>query len=244
MDEGIGRFRSTKPPPLAFPGGPSESPTLPLPPPRSAEELHDLVLTIGSAASGERAWVEEAVAGLEGDDRVLELIHAGLDERPIHELGWTMTLLSITGQLRDERSLDTLSSLMWAGTSDLLAVDEHVDHGCVFDPSGIVQARAVEMYAWIAATTRDEDLLDVVAEHQDVAARLAAADAFLYHHEDADAALQEVRERARPEDRAAIGAPRFVRTSDAGEFDRRLLATLEEVPLPGAADGREEDADV
>lgn len=236
-------FRST-PPPAPPPGEPSETPTLPLPPPRSQEHLHEFVSMIGCTSSGEREWIIEAVEGLRDDEQVLDLIQTALDARPVHEMGWTMTLLSITGQLRNERSLEALSRLMWASTQELLSLDERVDGGCVFDPSGIIQARAVEMFAWIAATSRDEDVLAVVAEHPDRAARLAAADAYLYHHRDADEALRQVRAVARAEDRDSAGAPRFVRTDDAGEFDKALLAKLEEVPVPDVAGDRRYDADV
>lgn len=243
MDRGAIPYQSTKPPLLPSPG-PYESPTLPLPPPRSEADLHDLVLTIGSAPSGEREWVREAIAGLREDSILLELIEKSLADRPVHELGFTMTLMSITGELRNTRSLEVLSNLMWAATSDLLGPSEHANDGCVFDPGGMIQARAVEMFAWIAAGSRDDEILRVVAEHPDRAARLAAADSFLYNLDDGEEALRRVMNYARPEDQAQIGVPRFVRTASAGEFDRRLLANLDELPLPDATRGRKGDASV
>ncbi len=43
-----------------------------MPPPRSAEELHDLVETIGSSPSGERAWVRIGSALLQDLDDVAD----------------------------------------------------------------------------------------------------------------------------------------------------------------------------
>ncbi|MFM0757923.1 hypothetical protein [Paraburkholderia strydomiana] len=171
-------------------------------------------------------------------EALASLFHERLTKRPCGDLGRFMMLLSGIGQLAHPTSLDHLHRLIWAEDADLL-IDSPKGAGhaesscCMFPPSGMIQARAAEMFAWIAVCKEDEKLLEVVAKHSSVTTRLAAADAFLFAHHDADAARARVADAAHPEDRHGIGVPRFVRGCDRAAFDRALRdASADQPKLP------------
>lgn len=220
-----------------------ESPTLPLPPPRSEDELVALVELVACLPTSERGWVREALATLTGDTVTIDLATTMVAQRPMRELGFTMMLLAIVGELRDDLSLDVLRDLIWADDEALWGVAFEKASGdcCIFEAAGMVQARAAEMFAWIAATRFDDELLMVVAEHPTKTTRLAAADALLYHHGDRPGALEQVLAAAQPDDHDWIGVPRYVRTNDAASFDEALHLDDCDADLPRTTDGRGSD---
>lgn len=240
----LGRANAmTQRPPAQPDFSPSASPTLPLPPPRSEDDLVALVELVACAPSSQRGWVREALATLSGKDAAIELANATVSERPMREVGFTMMLLAIVGELRDDRSLDVLRDVIWADDEALwgVAFEEVSGDVCVFEAAGIVQARAAEMYAWIAATRFDDELLRVVAEHPRKATRLAAADALLYHHSDRPETLERVLAIARVDDRDWIGVPRYVRTEDPVSFDELLRLDDYVAELPPTTDESSSD---
>ena len=220
-------------PPKWRPPEPTESPTLPLPPPRSTGDLDEIVVAVGATPIGETQLIQEYIASIAKDAGVLDLIHDALRERPVRELGHTMTLLAITGEFRNERSLDVLGELIWSSNEDLWGVLAIDAEGCIFDVAGMIQGRAAEMFAWIAAARRDDDLLSIVRDHPDVVTRLAAADAFLFHHEDSEESKERLMATVREDDRPNVGVPRLVR-GDIEEFDARIAEMSSPAELPGS----------
>jgi hypothetical protein len=220
-----------------------ESPTLPLPPPRSEAELVALVELVACLPTSERGWVREALATLSGDTATIDLATTMVAQRPMRELGFTMMLLAIVGELRDDRSLDALRDLIWADDEALwgVAFEKASGDGCIFESAGMVQARAAEMFAWIAVTRFDDELLMVVAEHPTKTTRLAAADALLYHHGDRPGALEQILAAAQPDDHDWIGVPRYVGTNDPASFDEALRLDDCDADLPRTSDGRGSD---
>ncbi|MGB7962253.1 MAG: hypothetical protein WCF12_04740 [Propionicimonas sp.] len=230
-------------PPVLPDFSPYASPTLPLPPPRSEDELVALVELVACLPTSERGWVREALATVSDDAAAIELATTMVAQRPMREVGFTMMLLAIVGELRDDRSLDVLRDLIWTDDEALwgVAFDKASGDGCLFESAGMVQARAAEMFAWIAATRFDDELLRVVAEHPTKTTRLAAADALLYHHGDRPDALEQVLAAARVDDHDWIGVPRYVRTNDPASFDESLRLDEGDVELPRTTDARSSD---
>ena len=216
----------TAPPPRR--GEWAQSPTLPLPPPRDREELDRFLEALSTVAVQDAEAIRAMFAGFGDREALAAVFHEALGDRPCGEVGRFMLLLSAVGELADPSSLAPLHDLIWAEDADLLLPDPHEgepsaeDASCMFSASGMIQARAVEMFAWVAVGRDDDRLLRIVAEHPSVVTRLAAADAYLFAHDDADDARQRVLARARPEDRNGIGVPRLVRGGDREAFDREL----------------------
>ena len=166
-------------------------------------------------------------AGFEHTDATAQVFNQPLGERPCGDVGRFMLLLSAVGQLAHPSSLKPLRDVVWAEDAALMGngIDGATAKNaasCVFPSSGLIQSRAVEMFAWIARGREDTELLRVVAQHASVATRLAAADAFLFAHNDSPAARERVLQVALPEDRSGIGVPRLVRGQDRDAFERAV----------------------
>jgi len=204
------------------------SPTLPLQPPRSRRELDGFLQALATIPVGDVPAIRVMFAGFEARDAIAEVFREGMAQRPCGDLGQFMLLLSAVGELACPRSIAPLHELIWTADEALLVDDpcgsDRETSCCVFPPRGMIQARAAEMFAWIAAGREDDRLLRVVAEHPSVVTRLAAADAFLFAHKDAGAARERVLAVARPGDASAIGVPRFTRDCRRAEFDAALEA--------------------
>jgi hypothetical protein len=201
------------------------SPTLPLPPPRDRAELDSFLESLAQVPVDQVDSIKSMFAGFEETEAIAHVFHQSLSERPCGDIGRFMLLLSAIGQLAHPSSLKPLLDVVWAEDAALARYD--TDGGapakepasCVFPSSGLVQSRAVEMFAWIAQKREDHALLRIVAEHPSVATRLAAADAFLFAHDDSPAARDRVLQAARPEDRTGVGVPRLVRGQDRDAFE-------------------------
>lgn len=225
-------------PPPRRPGGKAESPTLPLPPPRDAAELDGFLESLSAVTVGDTESIRAMFAGFAGRQELAQVFHHALAARPCGDVGRFMLLLSCTGELADPSSLELLHDLAWTRDEELLPT-EHAHHKpdsdayrSMFSASGMIQARAAEMFAWVAKGRDDQRLLRMVAEHPSVVVRLAAADACLFAHKDAPDALQRILAAARPEDRAGIGVPRLVRGGDRAAFDRAVGKCHEHAPVP------------
>lgn len=218
-----------------------QSPTLPLPPPCDREELDRFLKDLSAIAVQDVQAIREMFTGFGDREALVTVFHKALSERPCGDVGRFMLLLSVVGELADPSSIAPLHDLVWTKDADMLLPDPlkyeagAENSSCMFSASGMIQARAVEMFAWVAHGREDDRLLRIVAEHPSVVTRLAAADAYLFAHNDADNARQRVLALARPEDRNGIGVPRFVRGCDREAFDHALEQTQgsRDVCLPG-----------
>lgn len=219
-------LREVAPPPRR--GEWAQSPTLPLPPPRDRRELDSFLEALSTVAIQDAEEIRTMFASFDDRETLAAVFHEVLAERPCGDISRFMLLLSAVGELADSSSIEPLYNLTWAEDSDLLVADPTEDEmgsesSCsMFPGSGMIQSRAVEMFAWIASGREDDRLLRVVAEHPSVVTRLAAADAYLFAYDDSTDALQRLLAVARPEDRNGIGGPRLVRGCDREAFDLAL----------------------
>jgi hypothetical protein len=209
-------------------GDEAKSPTLPLPPPRNRAELDGFLESLSQIPVDQVEGIREMFAAFTEPDYVAHLFHEALAERPVGDLGRFMLLLSALGQLARPSSLQLLHDLVWADDKQLMGgaiYDGPIGDPapcCVFPSAGLIQSRAVEMFAWIARGSEDDALLRVVSTHPSVATRLAAADAFLFAHGDEASARERVWQASNAGDRSSIGVPRLTRGCDREAFERAM----------------------
>jgi hypothetical protein len=219
-------LREVAPPPRR--GEWAQSPTLPLPPPRDRRELDSFLEALSTVEIQDVEKIRTMFASFDYRETLAAVFHEALSERPCGDISRFMLLLSAVGELAASSSLEPLYNLTWAEDADLLAADPTEDEVgsessySMFPGSGMIQSRAIEMFAWIATGREEDRLLRVVADHPSVATRLAAADAYLFAYDDAADARQRLLAVARPEDHNGIGVPRLVRGGDREAFDRAL----------------------
>ena len=85
-------------------------------------------------------------------------------------------------------------------------------------PAEILQARAVEMLAYIATDEARDATIRVIQDHPFAAVRAAAIDAHLYNQGDSAEEAERLRGMVRSEDVAFVGMPRFTAAVPREEF--------------------------
>jgi hypothetical protein len=154
-------------------------------------------------------------------------------------------LLSTLGETRNAVAVPALEKLIWHERK----TDRHEGPtpGCAdvstTDLLAGLQARAVEMIAYIGGKSAHDVLFEVLARHPAKAARIAAIDAYLFSHDDSDAAKEGLCAKVQAADAKFIGLPRFTRGSRRREFDARVEAFYrsnpnERPPIPSTVSPR------
>lgn len=224
---------------FAKPGMLFESPTLPLPPPKSAEDLQQILVAIAGAPSSERQTVVDFINGLGEKETVARLLHRELFDLPTHDASRTALLLSVIGQLGAPSSADELDKFLWLNDEQVLRPESHPlgdqrpgkeTLGSEFG-SSFLQARAAEMLVWVEADRAWERVRAILAGHPSAAVRVATIDALAYSAEDDPAALERLRKIVSDEDNWSIGMPRRSAETTEGFLDK-LSAFQDRVEAP------------
>ena len=223
------------------PGNPLESPTLPLPPPKSVEDLDRMLLAIATTPSENRRVVIDYLDGLEDREAVAELLHRELFDLPSPDTSRTGLVLSVIGQLAVPSSADVLEKFVWMEDDQLHQPESHPhDHhhdeegadGSMFAGSPL-QARAAEMLVWVEPERAWERTREILANHPSVAVRVATIDALSYSANDHPEDLERLRKTVANGDRWAVGMPR--NSSESGEdFSKKFIAFQERLEAPPA----------
>jgi hypothetical protein len=133
-------------------------------------------------------------------------------------------LLSTLGETRNETAVPALEKLIWHERKTDRHKGPTPDCADVATTDLLVglQARAVEMIAYIGGGSAHDALFEVLARHPAKSARIAAIDAYLFSQNDSDAAKEDLRAKVQPADAKFIGLPRFTGRSSRREFDARV----------------------
>jgi hypothetical protein len=227
-------FPQTSSPPIF------ESPTLPLPPPKqlTADTIDEFIQWVAAVPLSEAQRIRDAVAGARGDDAAHSALIRRLFTLPVADFGAHQLLLSILGELRRPDTADHLIRFVNLPGDQIIPLPplqqgsglctSHLDY------SAGLQARAVEMLAYLGTSQSREATLYAISAHPSRVVRLAAIDAYLFQHQDSSDAAERARAAARPDEARLVGLARRTRDSDPAEFDAKVLEFYrrhpEEVP--------------
>ncbi|HEX8054964.1 MAG TPA: hypothetical protein VF517_18420 [Thermoleophilaceae bacterium] len=223
MDLGRGKTSAYAYPPARQEIEPkTESPTLPLPPPRDREALSALIEAVASTPNGRRDDVRRMIGEWGERSAVADVLHQELHSLPTSDVGRHGLLLSIIGELAEPSSVDALERFLWMSKQEIYGPSpEPADgDGCGFEPVGILEARAAEMLAWVLKTDQEDRVMKIVLDHPLGAVRAAAIDAYLFNRDDDPDAAAELAKRVRSADAWAVGLPRRFDGMYAEDFER------------------------
>lgn len=191
--------------------------------------------------------IQARIADSRGDATVVDRLHEELWALPVVDVSRHRVLLATIGELRDAGSAGKLHDFVWyEGELTPPQPSPDASRSCRFelDATEMLQARAVEMLAFLNTDEASEATLEVAARHPKRAVRLSAIDAYLFNHGDTADAAEKLRGLVPPEDQSAVGLPRRTRDTDPQELERIMLAQLEadghdrpEAPTPGQPPG-------
>jgi hypothetical protein len=213
-----------------------QSPTLPLPPPRrlEAETLEHFVRWVAAVPVSEVQVIRHAISAARKDDSVFGALVASIFQLPVMDFGRHQLLLSILGELQHPKSVEPLAKFIDLPGDTVVPRPPPDQSKGLFtsylDYAGALQARAVEMLAFMKTGEALAAVLQIAASHTSRTVRLAALDAFVFNHGDSAEAIEKARAVARPEEAKMVGLPRRTRDFDPREFDGKVRAFYQRYP--------------
>ena len=175
--------------------------------------------------------VRRRIVACDRDGRVLEALLDALWKLPVVDAGRHRIILSILGEMKDERAVERLSDFVWHdGELTPTVTSNGRPRPCMFEVDGteLLQSRAAEMLSYIGTQAAKTTILKVAQSHPKLTVRMAAIDAHLYNHGDSREAADELRRLVRASDRPLVGLPRKVRGVDAEAFEQAVLEWYEQ----------------
>lgn len=199
----------------------------------TVDTIEDFVYWAARVPISQVDVVRQRISRSRSDDGLVDRLLDELWVLPVVDIGRHRVILSILGELRDERALDRLEKFVWH-EGEFTSEQPHVDENrsCMFetDSKDMLQARAAEMLSYLGTDEAAKATVRIAREHPILAVRAAAIDAHLFNHDDAREVADELRNLVRLSDRALVGLPRKIRNTDAEAFERAVLEWYERNP--------------
>jgi hypothetical protein len=190
------------------------------------------------ADSADRLRIAQEIARASDDTVVVRELARRLTGTGIRDLGTSLVIVGILGEMRNRRTLRPLDSVVWQP----MPRSDTVRHGELNerDLVEMLASKAVEAVAYLRADTSDALTLRVIREHPSKLVRGAAIDAYLYNHGDSSETRERLRGLVRPEDRSLLDRARRSRSSSRDAFNLGLEQFYrrypnEVAPPPGQA---------
>jgi hypothetical protein len=145
-------------------------------------------------------------------------LYRELLQEPVPDFGRHLVLLATIGELRQPDAAEPLERFVWRVEEEPMAGESAGSQ----QPTGILQARAVEMLAYLGTDEADQMVLRAMSEHPYRAVRSAAVDAYLFNHNDNEAALALVRRTVRKGELNLVGVARWSNSMDVAQFEAQV----------------------
>jgi hypothetical protein len=232
-------FRSLQPRHSAYPQSINppiyESPTLPLPPPKLTDEtIEEFLQWVAAVPVSDAQRIRDAVALARNDDAVHSALLSELFTLPVTDFGRHQLLLSILGELRRPDSTEHLIRFVNLPGDQVIPLPPQQQGGglCTsyLNYCAGLQARAVEMLAYLGTSRALEATLQAASAHSSLPVRLAAIDGYLFNHQDSPEAVEHVRASIRQDEAKFVGLPRRDKDSDPDEFQARVADFYKRYP--------------
>ncbi len=172
------------------------------------------------ADSADRERVRTEIDRASGDTQVVRLLIERLEAVGIRDLGLSLVIVGILGELRNRAALRSLDTTVWQPLPPLKATG----HGELIerDLVEMLASKAVEAIAYFRIDTTDVLTLRVIREHPSSPVRQAAIDAYLYNHGDSARVRERLGGVVRPEDRLYLDRARRSRSMGRDAFNAAL----------------------
>jgi len=216
----------------------------------NVDSIDDFVGWVAATPVGDAQLIRDQVALAAKNEEVLDALIQHLFHFPIVDFGRHLLLLSIIGEVRNSRAIEALLRFIRlpGATFGLLGSDAGKEarasrrprDASLLDGSSALQARAVEMLAYLNTPHALEETLKIASNHTSRAVRVAAMDAYLFNHQDSADATARLQEAIQGEDRKFIGLARRFRGMDVSQFDASVATfyrnyPAERPPVPEAS---------
>lgn len=199
----------------------------------SCETGDEFIMWAASVPISHLDVIRQRISKCHGDDKIVDWLLDELWKLPVMDVSRHGVILSILGELRNERAQDSLEKFIWYERELTTSAPHSEDRRpCMFESSGteLLQSRAVEMLSYLATKGAAKATLKIARSHPKLAVRAAAIDSHMFNHGDSREVAVELRKVVRASDRALVGLPRKVRGGDVKEFERAVFDWYERNP--------------
>lgn len=168
----------------------------------------------------ERETVRNEIAKASNDKEVLNKLIDEFEKVSSEDLGYSLVVLSIIGELKNPNALPFLEEVV---NQELPPLEKEI-HGTLYkrDIVEMFASKAIEGVAYMNTPESDKVVLRTSAQHPSNSVREAAIDAFLFNKGDTEAAKEQLRGVLKNHDLKFLERARFIRGSDKDEFDLKL----------------------
>jgi hypothetical protein len=182
--------------------------------------------------------IKEEIAKVAEDPQVVDALITELFKLPADDFGRHLLLLSVLGETLNPRVAEPLArfiGLRGEAITPMPPEEEGLTRGkerdaTATDTAQMLQARAVEMLAFLKTPRALEETLRVAAAHSYRTVRLAAIDAYMFNHGDDVEAAERIRATVREHERLFVGLARRSRDTEPASFSARARAFYDRYP--------------
>ena len=200
----------------------------------SADTVEDFVRWVAAVPISKAQLIRDEIAAVRSDEKIFDALVASLLRLPVADFGRHQLLLSILGELRNPKSVEPLIRFINTPSDQVIPPPPPEQSKGVntsyLDYSAALQARAVEMLAFIRTAEALAAVLQAASGHISRAVRLAALDAFIFNHGDSPESIEKARAAARLEEAKFVGLPRRERGFNPADFDAKVVAFYQRYP--------------
>src|SRR4051794_36070914 len=165
----------------------------PLPPPipLTPGTVEKFVGWVAAVPVAEAQLIRDQVAQAAADVQVVDALAEALFRLPADDLGRHLLLLSVLGETRNPCAVGPLTRFIRL-PGEAITPPQPAQMGeltgkerdaTLLDVGPVLQARAVEMLAYLRVPEAIDETLKVAADHPSRVVRVAAIDAYLFNHE-------------------------------------------------------------
>lgn len=202
------------------------------------DSVEEFLHWVAAVPVSQSQLIRDQVALAAADEAIVDALVEKLFQFPIWDFGRHLLLLSVLGEMRHSRAIEPLIRFLKLSTETMLPTQpaEMQDvtgkerDATLLDGSTALQARAVEMLAFLGTPRALQETLKIAADHPSLSVRIAAIDAYLFNHGDSSESIERIQEGIHDCDRKYVGLPRRTRDMNVDEFDAQVLAFYERYP--------------
>ena len=176
----------------------------------------------------EKENIREEILKASKNEEVLNLLFNRYEKVTTNDFGYSLIVLSIIGEMQNENSLPFFEKIIFQRIPEN---NEAFHSGLTqSDLVEILISKAVECAAYLRTEESYQLILKVAAEHNSVAVRSSAIDAYLYNNNDSQEAKDLLEQTVREYDINLIDRTRFTRNSKEEAFDDNLNSFYRKYP--------------
>lgn len=182
--------------------------------------LPRLLLGIGETTISERPQVYATLALLRDQPNIVEALRTLHAQLPVESFDDKLLSVRVMGELQRPDAFPFFTDIIWAppGTGDS-AAPEHESMLRSSAVRGLAYLRTENGFPLLESAT---ETLRVVRDHSSRSVRIAAINAYMWNHGDADSSARALYEELPEEFHMFVERPRFYRGANREHFEARL----------------------